>query len=458
MNDSVPTINVLSPLTGETVGTVKAMTHEEVAQAIENAYQAFQSWKDKTILERAEIISKAGDILEQKRDQIAASLEQEIGKDIETAEKEVDRSIEYLRISVEEAKKLKDEVLQGDEFKGIKPGEKTALIKRVPVGVVLAISPFNYPVNLAITKIVPALLMGNSVVFKPATQGALAASMMVSAFTEAGLPSSLLDLITGKSSEIGDFMVTQPTISLIAFTGSPKVGFRIVELTKGRIPLLMEMGGKDPAIILSDADLELASDEVVKGAFSYAGQRCTAVKMVFVEAPIAQEFINKVVEKAKAFTVGPVISVEQKDFLLELIEDAKQKGANVALEGSVNGNVLSPTILTNVATTAGLFHEEQFGPVLPINTILDINDAINWVNSSQYGLQADVFTKDENKAMEIANKLDVGTVQINGQSQRYPDNFPFLGVRASGIGPAQSTKDTLIAMTRAKVIVTNRKV
>jgi glyceraldehyde-3-phosphate dehydrogenase (NADP+) len=208
---------------------------------------------------------------------------------------------------------------------------------------------------------------------------------------------------------------------------------------------------------LKDADLDLAASEIVKGGLSFCGQRCTAVKRVFAESEIIDELTQKIAKLASEVKLGPLVSQEQKEFVSALIEDAKQKGAISILEGQVEGNSIQPTVLTNVTDKARIFHEEQFGPVIPLTTMESIEKSVDWINTSPYALQSSIYTKDIDKAFMIAEMLDTGSVQINGKSDRGPDNFPFIGVRESGIGPAQGTKETIRAMTREKIVVINRK-
>ncbi len=450
------TIDIYSAIDGKPVGKVQSMTKTEVNDVVDSAKKAFESWKNTTIFERGEILKKGLELIEQRKEEIAAVLNQEIAKPLDASLSEVERSITYARFVIETTKNITGEVFYGDVFDGYNKGAKTAISTRVPVGVVLAISPFNYPINLSITKIIPALMAGNTVVFKPSTQGAIASIKLAECLVEGGLPVGVLNLITGKSSEIGDHIVTHPDIDIIAFTGSTHIGKHISKITEGKI-LLMELGGKDTAIVMADADLDLAAKEIVKGAFSYSGQRCTAVKRVFVHEKALQTLVMKIKDEAEKLTLTPLINEPQVKFLETLIADAKEKGGEFILEGKVKGTTMQPSIITNVTEKMRIFSEEQFGPILPIITFKEVNDPIKYVNSSEYGLQADLFTQNINDAFNIAEKLNVGTVQINGKSDRGPDNFPFLGVKGSGFGPSQATKESIFAMTREKIIVINKK-
>ena len=327
----------------------------------------------------------------------------------------------------------------------------------------MAISPFNYPINLSASKIAPALMAGNTVVLKPATQGSISALYLARIFQEAGLPNGVLNTITGKGSEIGDYVVTHPEINFINFTGSTDVGKRISSITT-MMPVLMELGGKDAAIVLEDADLEVAAKNIVSGAFSYSGQRCTAVKRILVVEEVADKLVDLLKIKIQKLKVGnpleddvdivPLIDSKAADFVEDLIRDAREKGAHLVLGGKRDGNYIYPTLFDNVTTDMRLAWEEPFGPVLPIIRVKDKDEAIKIANESEYGLQSSVFTKDINKAFYVSNRLEVGTVQVNNKTERGPDHFPFLGVKASGLG-TQGIRYSIEAMSRPKAVVIN---
>ncbi|MEG0133586.1 MAG: aldehyde dehydrogenase family protein, partial [Clostridium sp.] len=374
------------------------------------------------------------------------------------------RTADLIRFTADTAENIKGESIPGDSFPGFK-NDKISIVTREPLGVVLAISPFNYPVNLAASKIAPALMSGNTVVFKPATQGSISALYLAKAFNESGIPNGVLNTITGRGSEIGDYVVTHKDIDFVNFTGSSEVGKRISRITEMK-PLLMELGGKDAAIVLEDADLELAAKNIVAGAFSYSGQRCTAVKRVLVLDSVADELVSKVMKEMKNVTVGnplegdyvvgPLISTKACDFVDGLIKEAVDKGAKLLLGGNREGNTIMPTLFDNVTEDMRIAWEEPFGPVLPIIRVKDADEAVRIANESEYGLQSSVFTKDINKAFNIANKLEVGTVQVNNKTERGPDHFPFLGVKASGMG-TQGVQYSIEAMSRPKATVINLK-
>ncbi|ATD53907.1 NADP-dependent glyceraldehyde-3-phosphate dehydrogenase [Clostridium chauvoei] len=455
-------IELYSPVNGELVGRVPAMTKEEVNFAITSAKEAQKKWKEITINQRADILYKAAEILVERKEELSDILMREVAKDRKSAESEIFRTADYIKFTADTAKNISGESIPGDSFPGFKRN-KISVVTREPLGVVLAISPFNYPINLAASKLAPALVAGNSIVLKPATQGSLCGLYLAKVFEQAGIPAGVLNTITGRGSEIGDYVVTHPEIDFINFTGSTEIGTRISRITT-MVPLLMELGGKDAAIVLEDADLDLAASNIVSGGYSYSGQRCTAVKRILVVDKVADKLINKLKDKIEALKVGnplesdvdivPLIDSKAADFVWELIEEAREKGAHLVTGGKREGNIIYPTLFDNVTTDMRLAWEEPFGPVLPIIRVKDKDEAIEIANKSEYGLQSSVFTENINEAFYVANRLEVGTVQVNNKTERGPDHFPFLGVKASGIG-TQGIRYSIESMSRPKATVIN---
>lgn len=457
-------IEIKSPANGETVGFVEAMSKEAVDEAIRVAREEQKKWREVPTNQKSRLLHNVADLLEERIEEMAEIMMVEIAKDKKSAMSEIKRTADLIRFTADTAENIKGESIPGDSFPGFK-NDKISIVTREPLGVVLAISPFNYPVNLAGSKIAPALMAGNTVVFKPATQGSICGLYLAKAFNEAGIPSGVINTITGKGSEIGDYVVTHKGIDFVNFTGSSEVGRRISRITEMK-PLLMELGGKDAAIVLEDADLDLAAKNIVAGAFSYSGQRCTAVKRVLVMDSIGDELSEKILKEMDKvtvgnplegdFTVGPLISGKACEFVEGIIEDAKEKGAKLLLGGNREGNTIMPTLFDNVTVDMRIAWEEPFGPVLPIIRVSAIDDAIKIANESEYGLQSSVFTKDINKAFYVANRLEVGTVQVNNKTERGPDHFPFLGVKSSGMG-TQGVAYSIEAMSRPKATVINLK-
>jgi glyceraldehyde-3-phosphate dehydrogenase (NADP+) len=460
--DDSELIEIKSPVDGRLVGKVGSMNTGEVDKAIRVAKEAQRAWKLVPINEKAEVLHRVADILEDKVDDLANIMMHEVAKDRKSAKAEVVRTADFIRFTADTAKSITGESLPSESFPGYKRG-KISVVTREPLGVVLAISPFNYPLNLAASKIAPALMAGNSVVLKPATQGSITALHLVKIFQEGGLPNGVLNSITGKGSQIGDYVVTHPEINFINFTGSTEVGKRISSITT-MVPLLMELGGKDAAIVLEDADLELAAKNIVSGAFSYSGQRCTAVKRILAVDTIADKLVHILKGYIKELKVGnplegdadivPLIDEKAVDFVEELIKDTREKGATLVIGGNRDGNIIYPTLFDNVTKEMRLAWEEPFGPILPVIRIKDKDEAIEIANESEYGLQSAVFTNNINEAFYISDRLEVGTVQVNNKTERGPDHFPFLGVKASGLG-TQGIRYSIEAMSRPKAVVIN---
>ncbi|MGL5245916.1 MAG: NADP-dependent glyceraldehyde-3-phosphate dehydrogenase [Sarcina sp.] len=455
-------IEIKSPIDGSLVGKIQAMRKDDVNYAIMNAKEAQKSWKNTPLNERAHILYKVANLLGEEKEILVETMIREVAKDRKGAESEIERTIDYIRYTADVAKSMEGESIPSDNFPGFRRN-KISLVTRVPLGVVLAISPFNYPVNLSASKIAPAIVAGNTVVLKPATQGSISALILANIFIKAGLPAGVLNTVTGRGSDIGDYCVSHENIDFVNFTGSTEVGKRISQLTIMK-PLLLELGGKDAAIILEDANIDLVVDNIISGGYSYSGQRCTAVKRVLVQENIANELVKKLKDKIKTLKMGnplttqvdivPLIDSKSADFVMDLIDDAKEKGATLISGGKRQGNFIEPTLFDYVTLDMRLAWEEPFGPVLPIIRVKDIDMAIDIANKSEYGLQSSIFTNDINKAFYVADRLEVGTVQVNNKTERGPDHFPFLGVKASGLG-TQGVRYSIEAMSRLKCTVIN---
>jgi glyceraldehyde-3-phosphate dehydrogenase (NADP+) len=458
------TIDIISPVTGEVLGKIQAVTHSEADKAIMRAKEAQKEWAHKTLTEREKILELAADWMREHEPFLTKALILEIGKTEKDAKDEVLRSADMIEYFAREAGNLHGNELRGGAYPGY-DDSKICMVERVPLGVILAIGPFNYPINLSISKIAPALVTGNAVVFKPPTQGSIVGLHITEIFRKAGLPEGLLVTVTGGGGDIGDYLTTHPKIDMITYTGSSEIGKRIAAQV-GLIPMLFECGGNNPAIVLQDANIDQTVDEIVKGAFSYAGQRCTAIKYVLGLDPQLNEIVPKVVEKTKKMiktgdpresthTMGPVINDRSAEEIETRIMKAKADGARLMLGGDRNGRYLEPTILDNVRMSMDVVATETFGPVVCFVRVKNIDEAVKIVNDSQYGLQVSIFTKDEGVGIRIGSHINTGTVQLNNRPQRGPDHFPFMGVKDSGMG-AQGIRYALEASTRLKSIVLNK--
>lgn len=452
-------ITIYSPINQEELGTVPAMTQTEADEAMQAARAALPAWRALSAIERAAYLHKTAAILERDKEKIGTILAKEVAKGIKAAIGEVVRTADLIRYAAEEGLRITGQAMEGGGFEAASKN-KLAVVRREPVGIVLAIAPFNYPVNLSASKIAPALIAGNVVMFKPPTQGSISGLLLAKAFEEAGIPAGVFNTITGRGSEIGDYIIEHKEVNFINFTGSTPIGERIGRLA-GMRPIMLELGGKDAALVLEDADLEHAAKQIVAEAFSYSGQRCTAIKRVIVLESVADKLATLLQEEVSKLTVGdpfdnaditPVIDNASADFIWGLIEDAQEKEAQALTPIKREGNLLWPVLFDQVTKDMKVAWEEPFGPVLPIIRVASVEEAIAFANESEFGLQSSVFTNDFKKAFEIAEKLEVGTVHINNKTQRGPDNFPFLGVKGSGAG-VQGIKYSIEAMTNVKSIV-----
>lgn len=452
-------ITIYSPINQEELGTVPAMTQTEADEAMQAARAALPAWRALSAVERAAYLHKTAAILERDKEEIGTILAKEVAKGIKAAIGEVMRTADLIRYAAEEGLRITGQAMEGGGFEAASKN-KLAVVRREPVGIVLAIAPFNYPVNLSASKIAPALIAGNVVMFKPPTQGSISGLLLAKAFEEAGIPAGVFNTITGRGSEIGDYIIEHKEVNFINFTGSTPIGERIGRLA-GMRPIMLELGGKDAALVLEDADLEHTAKQIVAGAFSYSGQRCTAIKRVIVLESVADKLATLLQEEVSKLTVGdpfdnaditPVIDNASADFIWGLIEDAQEKEAQALTPIKREGNLLWPVLFDQVTKDMKVAWEEPFGPVLPIIRVASVEEAIAFANESEFGLQSSVFTNDFKKAFEIAEKLEVGTVHINNKTQRGPDNFPFLGVKGSGAG-VQGIKYSIEAMTNVKSIV-----
>ncbi|KAL0285574.1 UNVERIFIED_CONTAM: NADP-dependent glyceraldehyde-3-phosphate dehydrogenase [Sesamum calycinum] len=435
-------VSIINPTTRKTQYKVQACTQEEVNKVMETAKAAQKAWAKTPLWKRAELLHKAAAILKEHRAPIAEALIKEIAKPAKDAVTEVVRSGDLVSYCAEEGVRILGQgtFLVSDSFPG-NERTKYCLTSKIPLGVVLAIPPFNYPVNLAVSKIGPALIAGNSLVLKPPTQGAVACLHMVHCFHLAGFPKGLISCITGKGSEIGDFLTMHPGVNCIRWNWE----------------------AKDACIVLEDADLDLVAANIIKGGFSYSGQRCTAVKVVLVMESVADTLVEKVKSKVAKLTVGPpeddcditpVVSESSANFIEGLVTDAKQKGATFCQEYKREGNLIWPLLLDHVRPDMRIAWEEPFGPVLPVIRIGSVEEGIHHCNASNFGLQGCVFTKDINKAMLISDAMESGTIQINSAPARGPDHFPFQGIKDSGIG-SQGITNSINMMTKVKSTVIN---
>ena len=453
-------IEVKNPYNDEVIDTVP-IAHRQTAQmAIDAANDAKESLVEMSAFKISNKLFNAVRKLEQRRQEFARLLTLEVGKPINESLVEVDRSIETLRLSAEEAKRIYGESVPLDG--GLNGKGFFAFTQKLPLGVVAAITPFNYPLNLTIHKIAPAIACKNTVIVKPPTEAPLTVMKFCELLDEE-FPDGVVNVVTGYGSEIGDYLVCSSEIDKISFTGSVTTGMMISQKA-GMKKVTLELGGNDPTVILNDADVDKAVKGVINGAFLNAGQVCMGVKRVIVEEGIADEFAEKLVgatEKLKMgnplnedTTLGTLISENAAIQVEETVNNAVDHGAEILTGGVREGAFYEATVIDNVTPDMDLVVRETFGPVAPIIRVKNLDEAIEVANATEYGLQAGVFTGDYASAMRCAQEIEAGTVFVNKQSTFRTDNMPFGGFKNSGVGK-EGIKYAVSEMTKTKLIGLN---
>ena len=448
---------VRSPYSGEVVGRVAKAGAAEAKAAIDAAEQAMAD--PLPAHKRAEILVKVVAGIARRHDEIAAQIAAEAGKPLKTAKVETSRAMSTYTFAAVEARKLAGEVVPMDAAQA---GEgKLAFTLREPIGIVGAISPFNFPLNLVAHKIAPALAAGCAVVLKPAGQTPLSALTLAELEDEAGLPAGWLNVLVGPASEIGDVLVEDERVKAITFTGSSEVGWGIRERA-ARKKVLLELGNATPVIVHDDADLEDATTKLAANAFSFAGQSCISVQRIYVQKRMYDDFVAGFVPKVEELVVGdpadaetdvgPVIDEGARERILTWIGEARDGGAEVLAGGDLDGDLIRPTVIANAAPDLKVCREEVFGPVCVVNTYESLDEAIALANGTRYGLQAGIFTADIRAALTAARSLEFGGVTINEAPTFRSDQMPYGGVKDSGNtreGPAYSVHE----LTEPRVVV-----
>jgi acyl-CoA reductase-like NAD-dependent aldehyde dehydrogenase len=451
-----------SPYSGEALAEIPVATEEEVEQAIAAAYEARKTMASMPAHERAAILEKVAEQLKERQEEAARLIALEAAKPITTAKGEVARTIQTYKFAAEEAKRIHGETIPLDAAPG---GEnRVAFTVREPIGVIGAITPFNFPMNLVAHKLGPAIASGNTVVLKPASQTPLSAYFIAELFENAGLPKGALNVVTGSGRTVGDKIVTDPRISMITFTGSPEVGIGIRNKA-GLKRVTLELGSNSAVIIDEQVDIDRIIPRCVFGAFSFQGQVCISLQRIYVHEKRYDEFVEKFIAAAKQLKVGDpldantdvsaLITPKDVDRALQWIEEAKQGGATVALGGEREGNVLLPTVILDAKPTMKVSCQEVFAPIVLINRVRSIEEAIELVNDSRYGLQAGVYTDNVHVAWEAAEKLHVGGVLINDIPTFRVDHMPYGGVKESGFG-REGLRYAIEEMTELKLVIFNR--
>jgi glyceraldehyde-3-phosphate dehydrogenase (NADP+) len=456
--DRDQTIDVRDPYDNSLIDTVPAATEADVETALAAAAEGKHVAAKMSTYERARVLLATAAIVEANLEEFARIIAREGSKTIVEARKEAGRCVNTLTVSGEEAKRLTGETIPFDSFPG---GEqRRGHFERVPVGVVLAITPFNDPLNLVAHKLGPAIAGGNSVVLKPATVTPLSAIKLTEAFVNAGLPKKVLQTLTGHGAVLGDRMVADPRVRMVSFTGGVEAGKRIASKA-GLKKIGMELGSNSPVIVWHDADIEWAVETCVSGAFWAAGQNCIGVQRIYIHRDVFDRFRDGFAERTAAYRIGdkldestdmgPMITESEAERVEGWIEEAAKKGADVLAGGRRSGALLEPTVLVNVPEDATIHSEEVFGPTVNLYPVDDLDEALAAANSVDFGLHAAGFTRDVETAHKIAAGLDCGGVMINDSTDYRLDSMPFGGVKNSGLG-REGIRFSLQEMTEPKVV------
>jgi len=448
---------VRSPYSGEVVGRVAKAGADETRRAVDAAAAAME--EPLPAHKRAEILVRVAGALGRRHDEVARLISDEAGKPMKAARVEASRAMSTYTFSAVEARKLAGAMIPMDASQA---GEgKLAFTLRRPLGVVGAISPFNFPLNLVAHKIAPSLAAGCAVVLKPAAQTPLSALLLAELEDEAGLPPGWLNVVVGPSAEIGDVLVEDDRVKVITFTGSSGVGWKLAERSP-RKRVNLELGNSTPLIVEADADLDAAVAATAQHGFSFAGQSCISIQRVYVQDGVYDEFVSALLPKVEALTlgdpadeetdVGPVIDEDARDRILEWVDEARSGGAEILTGGDLDGELIRPTVIANADAELKVSCQEVFGPVVTVNRYGTLDEAIELANGTEFGLQAGIFTGSIRTAMRAAQELEFGGVTVNEAPTFRADQMPYGGVKESGNtkeGPAYAVRE----LTDERVVV-----
>lgn len=454
---------LFSPYSGEAIAQVAVADEKLIAAAIQSAQSGFKVISQMPAYKRASILEKLVNLLEERIDEAAEVIANEAAKPIVFAKAEVSRTIETYKFAAEEAKRIHGETIPFDASPG--GTGRIGYTVRKPIGVIGAITPFNFPMNLVAHKVGPAIASGNSIVLKPATQTPLSALYIAELFKEAGLPDGVLNVVTGSGSVAGEALVRDERLSMITFTGSPAVGIAIRNKA-GLKRTTLELGSNAAVILDKDTNVEQVIDRHISGAFSNQGQVCISLQRIYAHEDIYEEFAEKFAAAARKLKIGhpldpdtnisALISKKETKRALEWIEEAQQNGAQVLTGGKITADgVLEPTVITDVDAHMKVSCQEVFAPVVILNKVRSVQEAISYVNDSRYGLQAGIYTKDIDTALHASDALEVGAVMINDIPTFRVDHMPYGGVKESGTG-REGIKYAVEEMTELKMIVWKR--
>ena len=447
----------------EVTSVAPLSTREEVGAAVAAAKAAFPAWRDTPAPARGEMIRRAAALMERQEEDLARIMTREEGKIYKESLIEVRRSVNILEFFAGEGRRLGGETVPSEIPKRI------AYTLKQPLGVVGAITPWNFPVAIPVWKIAPALVTGNTMVLKPAEMTPLCAARIVEIFHEAGAPAGVLNMVLGAGEEAGDQLLQEPDLRAISFTGSNEIGSLIYGLAARQMKKCQcEMGGKNPVIVLRDADLDLATESTVLGAFGSTGQRCTATSRVVVEEAIADRFVEMIVESTKkmkvgdgidkGIDVGPLVNERQLATVLRYLETGKKEGRLLVggehMSGAKyeNGYFVAPTVFDHVPWNSRIAQEEIFGPVLSVIRVPDFEEALRVANSVKHGLSSSIYTKDANKVFEFIDRIESGITHVNASTIASEVQLPFGGMKATGVGIREMGRVAVDFYTELKAV------
>lgn len=455
---------VVNPATGEEIVQVKLSTTEDVNEAVQVAKKAQKEWALVPAPERAEYLYKIGKLMEERKEHLAEVLTKEMGKVIEEARGEVQEGIDMAFYMAGEGRRLVGETVPSELQ------NKFAMSVRAPVGVVGLITPWNFPIAIASWKSFPAIVSGNTFIWKPATETPLMAYEMALIYEEVGLPNGVANVVFGAGSTVGTAMIEHPDVRVISFTGSTETGRQVAELGGRHLKKVsLEMGGKNAVIVMEDADIDLAVEGILWSAYGTTGQRCTACSRVIVHKDVKGELESKLLEQMKGLTigngldeevkVGPVINEKALQKISRYIDIGKDEGAKLLAGGNIlkegvfeKGHYFEPTLFTDVAWDSRLAQEEIFGPVVSLIVVESLEEAIEVNNSVKYGLSSSIFSQDVNKIFQAQRDLDTGIVYVNAGTTGAEIHLPFGGTKGTGNGNRDSGNAALDVFTEWKSI------
>jgi len=461
---------VVDPSTGRTLAEAPVASVSQARAAVEAAAGAEEGWGAVPGHRRARILRETAERIRVDRETLAVLIASEVGKPIVEARLEVDRAASVFEFAAEEIRHLGGESFPADAYERPPGNEHRFLFTiREPVGVVVAIGPFNFPLNLLCHKVAPALAAGNPVVAKPTSAAPFTALRLADHLAAAGVPPGVANVVVGPGDPVGDALVEHPGTRLVTFTGSTAVGRSIAEkAARATKRVILEMGGLDPFVVLEDAPLGPTVEAAVRGAFAYSGQVCTASKRFLVDERVADAFAKQLAERAAGLRVGPALSEGTEvgpvidrtalERLEGMVDDARARSSSVLAGGERrtigDGTFYAPTVLDRVPEAARVVREEPFGPIAPILRFREVDEAVRIANATDYGLQASVFTRDLARGFALAKRIRAGGVHVNDPTTLRWDALPFGGVRASGLG-REGLRYAMQEMSELKLISVN---